>query len=69
MSSPNRTVAAARNRKSIVVREERFAFQSTADDVADAARAKGESVRVTSFKSGPRNKPVVRFMVRWYEAI
>lgn len=68
MSNPNRTVAAARNRKSVMVREERHWNRADAEAMAEAARNEGATVRVTSFKMGPRNKPMTGFMVRWYEA-
>jgi hypothetical protein len=67
MANPNRTVAAAKNRKSVMVRQEPFDAHHDAEAAAEVARAKGETVRVTSYKIGPRNKPITKFMVRWYE--
>lgn len=70
MSNPNRTVAAARNRKTVLVREDRRWTRTEADALADQWRVglgDGEIVRVTSFKMGPRNKPMTGFMIRQYE--
>ena len=68
MSNPNSTVAAARNKKSVMVSEHPFKTQGEADDFAVTERKAGKTVRVTSFKIGPRNAPVRKYMARIYES-
>lgn len=55
MANPNRTFAAARARKTTTARERTFRTEGAANAARDEWKAEGyTTVRVTSFKVGPR---------------
>lgn len=64
MANPNKTVSAFRNRKMAVIHHEVFSTKSAAEDAASAFQ--GKRCRISSFKLGPRSKPVVRYTLRVY---
>lgn len=67
MSGPNKTIANNR-RATVMVAEETFRTQTQAEAWRDEWKAKNpdHTVRITTFRIGPRNSPTVRFAARAY---
>lgn len=69
MANPNRSVYLAKKPRSLtLVSEESFPSRHEAE--AFSAANKGDMVsRVSPYKTGPRNRPVTNFMVRFYSKV
>jgi hypothetical protein len=68
MANPNRTVAAFLRRKLFVVKQQECKTQGEAQRLAEGWREGREFARVTatSYKIGPKAKPVRQWIVRAY---
>jgi hypothetical protein len=71
MSNPNRTAYMAQKpRKLVATNEQMFSTRTEANSEAEKRKAQGETnVRVTALTTGPRTKPVRRYIVRTYVSI